>query len=154
MRSAERLTRALQDFKIEGRVAEIHPGPVITMFEFEPAAGTKVKAIQALEDDLALALQALKVRIAPIPGKGVLGIEVANRDRETVFLKEIIGAEKFRKMPTKLPLALGKDISGQPIAVDLAKMPHLLVAGTTGSGKSVGLNSMLISLLYTSTPED
>jgi S-DNA-T family DNA segregation ATPase FtsK/SpoIIIE len=154
MRAAERLTRALSDFKVEGRVVEIHPGPVITMFEFEPAAGTKVRQIQTLEDDLALALQALKVRIAPIPGKGVLGIEVANRERETVYLKEIIASEKFRKMTTRLPLALGKDISGQAVVTDLTKMPHLLVAGTTGSGKSVGLNSMLVSLLYQSSPAE
>jgi S-DNA-T family DNA segregation ATPase FtsK/SpoIIIE len=154
MRSAERLTQALSEFRVEGRVAEIHPGPVITMFEFEPAAGTKVRQIQGLEDDLALALQALKVRIAPISEKGVLGIEVANRERETVYLKEIIGADKFRKMTTKLPLALGKDISGKPVVADLTKMPHLLVAGTTGSGKSVGLNAMLVSILYSATPQD
>jgi S-DNA-T family DNA segregation ATPase FtsK/SpoIIIE len=127
---------------------------VITLFEFEPAAGTKVRQIQMLEDDLALALQALKVRIAPIPGKGVLGIEVANREREVVYLKEIIGSEKFRRMTSKLPLALGKDISGEPVVADLAKMPHLLVAGTTGSGKSVGLNSMLVSILYQASPEE
>jgi S-DNA-T family DNA segregation ATPase FtsK/SpoIIIE len=154
IRSAERLTQALSEFRVEGRVAEIHPGPVITMFEFEPAAGTKVRQIQGLEDDLALALQALKVRIAPISERGVLGIEVANRERETVYLKEIIGSDKFRKMSTKLPLALGKDISGKPVVADLTKMPHLLVAGTTGSGKSVGLNAMLVSILYSATPEE
>jgi S-DNA-T family DNA segregation ATPase FtsK/SpoIIIE len=154
MKAAERLTRALGDFRIEGRVVEIHPGPVVTMYEFELAAGTKVKQVQSLEDDLALALQAVKVRITAIPGKGVLGIEVANREREIVYLKEIVGSEKFHKMQSKLPLALGKDISGQPVVTDLAKMPHLLVAGTTGSGKSVGLNSMLLSFLYSATPDD
>lgn len=154
MRQAERLTKALADFRIEGRVVEIHPGPVVTMYEFELAAGTKVKQVQSLEDDLALALQAVKVRITAIPGKGVLGIEVANRERETVYLKEIIGSEKFHKVGSKLPMALGKDISGQAVVTDLAKMPHLLVAGTTGSGKSVGLNSMLISIMYSATPED
>ena len=154
MRMAERLTKSLSDFKVEGRVVEIHPGPVVTMYEFELAAGTKVKQVQSLEDDLAMALQAVKVRITTIPGKGVLGIEVANREREIVYFKEIVGSEKFHKTQSRIPLALGKDISGQAVVTDLAKMPHLLVAGTTGSGKSVGLNSMLISFLYASTPED
>src|SRR5207247_9831523 len=117
-----------------GRVSEIHPGPVVTMYEFVPQAGTKLSKITALSNDLAMALEALKVRIvAPIPGKAAVGIEVPNRTRETVYLKEIIGSDPFAKSKSKLAMALGKDIVGNPVVVDLAKMPHLLVAGTTGS---------------------
>ena len=152
---ARRLVEALRTFRIDGRVTEIHPGPVVTMYEFEPAPGVRISRIAGLADDLAMALKAVKVRIvAPIPGKGVVGFEVPNKTREMVFLKEIIGSKAFGQKKMNLPLALGKDIHGAPMMTDLSKMPHLLVAGTTGSGKSVGVNSMITSLLYRHTPED
>ncbi|MCB9534847.1 MAG: DNA translocase FtsK 4TM domain-containing protein [Myxococcales bacterium] len=152
---AERLVEALKTFRIDGRVTEIHPGPVVTMFEFEPAPGVRISKIAGLADDLAMALKAIKVRIvAPIPGKGVVGFEVPNKQREMVYLKEVIGAPVFHNKKNQLPMALGKDIHGAPTLTDLAKMPHLLVAGTTGSGKSVGVNCMITSLLYHATPED
>ena len=152
---ADRLIRALETYKIQGRVTEIHPGPVVTMFEFEPAPGVRISKIASLADDLAMAMKALKVRIvAPIPGKGVVGFEVPNEQRETVWLKEIIGDERFHSNKNMLPIALGKGIDGTPEVADLSKMPHLLVAGTTGSGKSVGVNGMITSLLYHAGPED
>ena len=152
---AKRLMEALQTFKIEGRVTEIHPGPVVTMYEFEPAPGVRISKISGLADDLAMALKAVKVRIvAPIPGKGVVGFEVPNADREMVFLKEIIGSKAFQQKKLNLPIVLGKDIHGEAKVADLSRMPHLLVAGTTGSGKSVGVNGMITSLLYRATPEE
>jgi S-DNA-T family DNA segregation ATPase FtsK/SpoIIIE len=152
---ATRLELTLADYAVKGRVAAIHPGPVVTMYEFVPAPGIKLSKITALSNDLAMALEALRVRIvAPIPGKAAVGIEVPNRGRETVFLKEILADETFLHAKTKLTMALGKDISGQPVCVDLAKMPHLLVAGTTGSGKSVSVNGMVCSLLYNASPDD
>ena len=153
--NAKLLEKKLKDFGIDGEVIEICPGPVITMYEFSPGPGIKVSRIAGLADDLSMALQAMAIRIvAPIPGKGVVGIELPNRDREMVFLKEIFASEAFHKGRMKLPLALGKDVSGQPLVTDLAKAPHLLVAGATGSGKSVAINTMILSLLYTSTPKD
>jgi DNA segregation ATPase FtsK/SpoIIIE, S-DNA-T family len=153
--NARLLEKKLKDFGVDGEVVEICPGPVITMYEFAPGPGIKVSRIAGLSDDLSMALQALSIRIvAPIPGKGVVGIELPNRERDTVFLKEILGSEEFQKGKMKLPLALGKDVSGAPLVTDLARMPHLLVAGATGSGKSVALNTMILSLLYTSTPRD
>ncbi|HEY6874575.1 MAG TPA: DNA translocase FtsK 4TM domain-containing protein [Geobacteraceae bacterium] len=153
--NARLLEKKLKDFGVEGEVAEICPGPVVTMYEFAPGPGIKVSRIAGLSDDLSMALQALSIRIvAPIPGKGVVGVELPNRDRETVFLKEILSAEEFHKGKMKLPLALGKDIAGAPLVTDLARMPHLLVAGATGSGKSVSINTMILSLLYTATPRD
>ena len=152
---ARRLVEVLRTFRIDGRVTEIHPGPVVTMYEFEPAPGVRISRIAGLSDDLAMALKAVKVRIvAPIPGKGVVGFEVPNKTREMVFLKEIIGSKAFLQKKMSLPLALGKDIHGEPMMADLSRMPHLLVAGTTGSGKSVGVNSMITSLLYRHSPED
>ena len=153
--NARLMEKKLKDFGIEGEVVEICPGPVITMYEFSPGPGIKVSRIAGLSDDLSMALQAHSIRIvAPIPGKGVVGIELPNREREMVSLKEIFNSEEFHKGKMKLPLALGKDIAGNPLVTDLARMPHLLVAGATGSGKSVAINTMILSLLYTSTPTD
>jgi len=150
-----KLTQTLENYSVKGDVVAIRPGPVVTMFEFAPAPGTRVNKIVNLTDDLALALEALRVRIvAPIPGKAAVGIEVPNKSREMVFLKEILADDMFRKGKAKLPMAIGKDIEGGPSVVDLAKMPHLLVAGTTGSGKSVAVNAMITSLLYHCSPED
>jgi S-DNA-T family DNA segregation ATPase FtsK/SpoIIIE len=150
-----KLTKTLENYGVKGEVVAIRPGPVVTMYEFAPAPGTRINKIVNLTDDLAMSLEALRVRIvAPIPGKAAVGIEVPNRVRETVYLKEIIASDSFQSSKLKLPLALGKDIEGGPSVVDLAKMPHLLVAGTTGSGKSVSVNSMITSLLYNSTPEE
>ena len=149
------LEKKLADFAVTGRVVRVHPGPVITMYEFEPAAGIKVNRIVGLTDDLAMALRAISIRIiAPLPGKSVVGIEVPNPDRETVYLREIIDSESFRKTKGKLAVAMGKDIFGNPVTSDLAKMPHLLVAGSTGTGKSVFLNSLLCSLLSRATPAE
>jgi S-DNA-T family DNA segregation ATPase FtsK/SpoIIIE len=149
------LEKKLQDFGIGGRCVTVHPGPVITMYEFEPASGVKVNRIVTLADDLALALRALSVRIiAPLPGKSVVGIEVANPDRETVFLREILESDALRAEKSMLAIALGKDIFGNPSHADLSKMPHLLVAGSTGTGKSVFLNSLLCSLLCRTTPDE
>jgi len=149
------LTRALLSFGIAGKVTEVRPGPVVTMYEFEPASGTKVARIVNLADDLALALKAISLRIvAPIPGKSVVGIEVPNLYRETVSMKEVMTSDAFSRARSKLSLALGKDIFGAPLIVDLKTMPHLLVAGATGAGKSVSLNTMLLSLLFSARPDE
>ncbi len=153
--TAEKLRAKLADFGIVGEVVEIRPGPVVTMYEFLPGPGIKVSKIAALQDDLAMAMEAMRVRIvAPIPGKGVVGIEVPNKDRETVFLKEIAEQDAFQKGASRLTMCVGKDIEGMPYVFDLAKAPHLLIAGTTGSGKSVAVNSMIMSILLKSTPEE
>ena len=152
---AAQLEQTLADFKVVGKVTGICPGPVVTLFEFQPASGTKLSKISSLSDDIAMSLKAHKVRIiAPIPGKGCVGIEVPNDDREIVFLKEIIADDAFTGSKSKLTLALGKDIEGYPVSMDLAKSPHLLIAGTTGSGKSVAVNAMITSLLYNATPDE
>jgi S-DNA-T family DNA segregation ATPase FtsK/SpoIIIE len=149
------LEKKLMDYGVEGRVVQVRPGPVITVYEFEPAPGVKVSKIINLADDLALALSAISIRIvAPIPGKSVVGIEIPNALRETVYLKEIVDSQAVRASESKLTLALGKDISGDPFVIDLAKMPHLLVAGSTGSGKSVSINSMICSILLRATPDE
>jgi len=153
--AAKMLEKKLLDFGVEGDVVEVKPGPVVTMYEFAPAPGVKVNKISNLQDDLAMALQAVSIRIvAPIPGRGVVGIEIPNKDRETVYLKEIVDSDDFQRNGGKLPMALGKDIFGQVVVSDLAKMPHVLVAGSTGSGKSVSINTMILSLLYRGTPDD
>ncbi len=153
--TAEKLRAKLADLGIVGEVVEIRPGPVVTMYEFLPGPGIKVSKIAALADDLAMAMEAMRVRIvAPIPGKGVVGIEVPNRDRETVYLKEIVEQDVFQRSSSKLTMALGKDIEGMPYVLDLAKAPHVLAAGTTGSGKSVAVNSMVMSILLKATPEE
>jgi S-DNA-T family DNA segregation ATPase FtsK/SpoIIIE len=153
--NARLLEKKLRDFGVDGEVVEICPGPVVTMYEFAPGPGVKVSRIASLSDDLSMALQALSIRIvAPIPGKGVVGIELPNREREMVSLREIFGTEEFHRGKMRLPLALGKEINGAPLVTDLSRMPHLLVAGATGSGKSVSINTMILSLLYTATPRD
>jgi S-DNA-T family DNA segregation ATPase FtsK/SpoIIIE len=151
--NASILEKKLKDYGIEGRVTEVKPGPVITMYEFEPAPGVKVSKIANLSDDLAMALSAVSIRIiAPIPGKAVVGIEIPNKERETVYIREIIESKVFTSSPSHLTLVLGKTISGDSYVADLAKMPHFLVAGATGSGKSVSLNSMILSILFKATP--
>ena len=154
---ADLLERRMKEFGVIGEVVNIRPGPVVTMFEFKPGSGIRINKITNLSDDLAMALEAIKVRIvAPIPGKAVVGIEVPNDERETVYLKDVIGSEQYQDLRKKslLTLALGKDIEGVPFAADLAKMPHLLVAGATGKGKSVLLNSMICSILMNAIPND
>src|SRR5207248_1058707 len=153
--TAETLRQKLASFGIQGQVTQIRPGPVVTMFEFLPAAGVKVSRIASLADDLAMAMEALRVRIvAPIPGRGVVGIEVPNKERQMVVLRELAEQDVFQKSHSKLAMCLGKDIEGMPYIADLAKMPHLLIAGTTGSGKSVAVNSMIVSMLLRASPEE
>jgi S-DNA-T family DNA segregation ATPase FtsK/SpoIIIE len=153
--NAKILEKRLSDFGVEGKVVEVRPGPVITMYEYEPAPGVKINKIVGLSDDLALALRAISVRIvAPIPGKAAVGIEIPNSIREPVYLKDLLVAEDFFNSESKLSLALGKDIFGTPFVTNLGKMPHLLVAGATGTGKSVSLNSMICSVLYKADPEE
>lgn len=152
---SEILVNTLASFGIEGNVTDVHPGPVITMYEFAPGPGIKVVRIVNLADDLAMALKALKVRVvAPLPGKSTVGVEVPNPQRETVGLKEMLTSEVFIRARSKLALALGKDIFGRPVVTDLRTMPHLLVAGATGSGKSVGLNCLLLNILFTAHPDE
>ncbi len=149
------LTNCLSDFGVQGELTRITPGPVVTMFEFRPAPGVKVSRIANLSDDLALALKAIAVRIqAPIPGTDTVGIEIPNETRETVCFKELLSSDTFKGASSLLTLAIGKDIAGRPTVADLSKMPHLLVAGATGAGKSVCLNSILLSILYKARPED
>jgi S-DNA-T family DNA segregation ATPase FtsK/SpoIIIE len=153
--NAKILEKRLSEFGVEGKVVEVRPGPVITMFEYEPAPGVKINKIVSLSDDLALALRSISVRIvAPIPGKAAVGIEIPNSIREPVYLKDILVGEEFTNSEFKLALALGKDIFGNPFMTNLGKMPHLLVAGATGTGKSVSLNSMICSILYKADPEE
>jgi len=150
----ENLSAVLRDFGVHGQMLEILPGPVVTLYALEPAAGTKSSRVIGLADDIARSMSALSTRIAVMPGRNALGIELPNHKRETVYLREIFATEDFQNISCKLPLALGKDIGGNPVIIDLASMPHLLVAGTTGSGKSVGINAMILSLLYRYTPKE
>ncbi|HKQ64323.1 MAG TPA: DNA translocase FtsK [Methylomirabilota bacterium] len=153
--NAETIRRKLQDFEVDGRIVQVSPGPVITSYEFEPATGVKISQVVNLGDDLALSLKSASVRIVgPIPGRGTVAIEVPNSEAATVYLREIFVSAEFAESKGKLPLALGKDVNGTPVVSDLTSMPHLLVAGATGSGKSVGLNSMICSILYKATPAD
>jgi S-DNA-T family DNA segregation ATPase FtsK/SpoIIIE len=155
IRNSQILEKKLADFSVLGRVVKVHPGPVITMYEFEPAPGVKVSRIVNLSDDLALALRAMSVRIvAPIPGKNVVGIEVPNVERDVVVIRDVIAHACFQETDSRIPIALGKDIFGNPVCADLASTPHLLVAGATGTGKSVFLNALLCSILMRATPED
>ncbi|MEO1927378.1 MAG: DNA translocase FtsK [Nautiliaceae bacterium] len=149
------LIEKLKQFKIEGDVVRYYVGPVVTTFEFKPLPHIKVSKILALQDDLAMALKAQSIRIqAPIPGKDVVGIEIPNDEVETIYLREILESDIFKKAKSPLTLALGKDIVGAPFVTDLKKLPHLLIAGTTGSGKSVGINAMILSLLYRNSPDE
>ncbi len=153
--SARILETKLADFAVVGKVVAVRPGPVITTYEFEPAPGVKVSRIVGLADDLAMALRAASVRIlAPIPGKPVVGIEVSNPRRERVYIREMLQSEGYRGAESKLTLALGKDTTGNPVVADLARMPHLLIAGATGTGKSVSMNAMIMSILYKASPRD
>jgi S-DNA-T family DNA segregation ATPase FtsK/SpoIIIE len=149
------LEKKLSDFGVDGKVVEVKPGPVITMYELEPAPGVKINKITNLSDDLALALRAPSIRIiAPIPGKGAIGIEIPNQEREPVRLRDVLDHATFRESPCRLPIALGEDIVGAPVIADLIRMPHLLIAGTTGSGKSVSLNAMICSILFKAPPDE
>ena len=151
---SQQLENKLRDYGVEGQVVEVHPGPVVTMYEFQPAAGVKLSKISSLADDLALAMSAMSVRIvAPIPGKAVVGIEIPNLEREDVNFKELLLSSTYQRGKSTLPLALGKEIDGVPMVADLTKMPHLLIAGSTGSGKSVGINCLICSILFKLTPE-
>ena len=154
-RKIDDLLAKLSQFKIEGDVVRTYTGPVVTTFEFKPAAHIKVSKILNLQDDLAMALKAQTIRIqAPIPGKDVVGIEVPNEEAKIIYFKELLDSEIFQKASSPLTMILGKDIVGKPFITDLKKLPHLLIAGTTGSGKSVGINSMILSLLYKNSPDD
>ncbi len=148
------LEAVLQQFGIQGQIVGARPGPVVTLYEFEPASGVKTSRVIALSDDIAREMRALSVRIAVVPGSNVIGIEMPNPKRDTVYIREMIESAKFQANTGTLPLVLGKDIGGIPTYADLAKMPHLLVAGTTGSGKSVAINTMILSLLYRFTPAE
>jgi S-DNA-T family DNA segregation ATPase FtsK/SpoIIIE len=152
--NAKFLGGVLEDFGVLGEIVKVRPGPVITLYELEPAPGTKTSRVIGLSDDIARSMSAVSVRIAVVPGRSVIGIELPNVTREMVNLRELLSSEAFEKAPGKLPLALGKDIGGAPVIVDLARMPHLLIAGTTGSGKSVAMNTMILSLLYRLPPEE
>jgi DNA segregation ATPase FtsK/SpoIIIE, S-DNA-T family len=154
MDAARQLEDKCREFAVEGQVAQIHPGPVVTTFEFKPEAGVKYSKITSLADDLCLAMQAESVLIDRIPGKSTVGIQIPNPNREAISLRELLQSEAYERSASKLTLALGKTIHGEPYVTDLATMPHLLIAGSTGTGKSVGLNAMLTSILYRATPDD
>jgi S-DNA-T family DNA segregation ATPase FtsK/SpoIIIE len=152
-RNARLLETVLDDFHVKGQIVEVRPGPVVTMYELEPAAGIKASRVVQLADDIARNMSALSARVATIPGRNVIGIELPNKNRESVSLHELITSTNFQDQTAQLSLILGKNIAGDPVVADLAPMPHLLVAGTTGSGKSVGLNCMILSLLYRLSPD-
>ncbi|ACJ00158.1 DNA translocase FtsK [Rhodospirillum centenum] len=152
-RNATLLEGVLEDFGVRGEIVKVSPGPVVTLYELEPAPGTKSSRVIGLADDIARSMSAVSVRVAVVPGRNVIGIELPNQRRETVYLRELLTADAYEKSPQKLALVLGKDIGGGPVVADLARMPHLLVAGTTGSGKSVAINTMILSLLYRLPPD-
>ena len=148
------LAGVLEDFGVRGEIVKVRPGPVVTLYELAPAPGTKTSRVIGLSDDIARSMSAVSVRVAVAPGRNVIGIELPNAKREMVHLRELLASEKFERASGKLTLAVGKDISGAPVLADLARMPHLLIAGTTGSGKSVGINTMILSLLYQLPPDE
>ena len=152
--NARMLETVLDDYGVKGEIVSVRPGPVVTMYELEPAPGLKASRVIGLADDIARSMSALSARVSTVPGRSVIGIELPNAHREKVVLREILSARDYGDSNMRLPLALGKDIGGAPIIANLAKMPHLLIAGTTGSGKSVAINTMILSLLYRLTPED
>ena len=154
MESSRLLAEKCREFSVDGSVVAIHPGPVVTTFEFKPDAGVKYRKITGLADDLCLAMEAESVLIDRIAGKSTVGIQIPNRNRETISLRELLESDVFRRSTSKLTLALGKTIHGEPYVTDLAMMPHLLIAGSTGTGKSVGINAMLTSILFRATPDD
>jgi len=151
--NARLLESVLNDFGVNGEIVKVRPGPVVTLYELEPSPGTKSSRVIGLSDDISRSMSSISARIATVPGRNVIGIELPNQTRETVYLRELLEDEEFNNNQASLPIALGKDIGGTPIVVDLARMPHLLVAGTTGSGKSVAVNTMITSLIYKLTPE-
>lgn len=153
-KTAAKLEEVLQEFGVSGKIVQIRPGPVVTLYELEPAPGTKMARVIGLSDDIARSMSAVSVRIAVVPGSNTIGIEMPNSTREIVYLRELLDSDDFKGAKSALTISLGKDIGGKNTYADLAKMPHLLVAGTTGSGKSVGVNSMIISLLYKMRPEE
>jgi S-DNA-T family DNA segregation ATPase FtsK/SpoIIIE len=150
---ARRLEGVLEDFGVKGDIINVRPGPVVTLYELEPAPGIKSSRVISLADDIARSMSAISARVAVVPGRNAIGIELPNEHREIVYLREMLASQDFEKMRGKLPICLGKTIGGEPIIADLARMPHLLIAGTTGSGKSVGINTFILSLLYQMTPE-
>jgi len=152
--NAELLTGVLADFGVKGEVVQVRPGPVVTLYELEPAPGVKTSRVINLADDIARSMAAVACRVAVVPGRNAIGIELPNQDRETVFLRALLASKQFEAAKAELPLALGETIGGEPFTADLAKMPHLLIAGTTGSGKSVGVNAMILSMLYRLPPEE
>ncbi|HHB80748.1 MAG TPA: DNA translocase FtsK, partial [Aliiroseovarius sp.] len=152
--NARMLETVLDDYGVKGEIVSVRPGPVVTMYELEPAPGLKASRVIGLADDIARSMSALSARVSTVPGRSVIGIELPNEKREKVVLREILSTRNFDDQNMRLPLALGKDIGGDPIVANLAKMPHLLIAGTTGSGKSVAINTMILSLLYRLTPEE
>jgi S-DNA-T family DNA segregation ATPase FtsK/SpoIIIE len=152
-KNARLLETVLEDFGVRGQIVQIRPGPVVTLYELEPAPGIKASRIIGLADDIARSMSAISVRVAVVSGRNVIGIELPNRKAETVFLRELLESPVYENHPGRLALILGKDISGEPVLADLAKMPHLLIAGTTGSGKSVGINTMILSILYRMPPD-
>ncbi|HLS68187.1 MAG TPA: DNA translocase FtsK 4TM domain-containing protein [Kiloniellales bacterium] len=151
--NARLLEGVLQDFGVRGEIVKVRPGPVVTRYDLEPAPGTKTSRVVALSDDIARSMSAISVRVAVVPGTSTIGIELPNMTRETVYLRGLLASSDYSESKAALPLVLGKDIGGMPLTVDLARMPHLLIAGTTGSGKSVGINAMILSLLYRLPPE-
>jgi S-DNA-T family DNA segregation ATPase FtsK/SpoIIIE len=152
-KNARLLETVLEDYGVRGQIMHVRPGPVVTMYEFEPAPGIKASRVIGLADDIARSMSAISVRVAVVPGRSVIGIELPNRKAETVYLRELLATPAYERHPGRLALVLGKDISGEPILADLARMPHLLIAGTTGSGKSVGINTMILSILYRMPPD-
>ena len=154
VRASENLHRVMGEYGIKGEMGEVRPGPVVTLFEFEPAPGMKSQRIINLSDDIARNMSAQSTRIAVVPGRNAMGVELPNKRRETVWLRDMLASDTFQHSEANLPMVLGEDIGGEPFVTDLSKMPHLLVAGTTGSGKSVGVNAMILSLMYKLTPEE